>query len=470
MTNIFSKKCFIDKLAIFIFIAYGALSLIISPQYIADIMQISKFTTWCPDSYGYASCSPTRSLGYPIVLNIVKYISGAFENIFILHIIVHMLACYMLWSTLRKYKPSLLFDLSCLVILFNPASYLLQHTILTDSFFYSFILLIVSELIRSFYEQHYKWWKLAAYIGLSIVIRPAGWAFLPIIVVLFLYKNKTSFIKQQFKVALLVSISIIAVERISHVVYHGYNSASLATVTLFGKAAMIATDSKNDLLPKNHLLYNTAKLLQKDTDQFKVIADNIPLSCTNVIFSDLEVFFQYGYRPNFISEGVLENLSKEIIKYNMHKMPKFVACHLIQSIFVYPRKVFFNIGEHLSLIKKIDDTVYNKSYRDNIVKSNFVEPSNVMHIIIKFSTLGLFLVSIIVMLYKFISLFKKGIPMDKRLDLASLLAFLSNGYILFVSIFNIGLVRYTAAIFPVLIIIALLVCDVVISKIKGFKS
>ncbi len=423
-----------------------------------------KVAYWFDDSGTYANFSAFRPLLYPVILSIIKYLFGAYEKIFIIQHLVHVLACAYLWQVGRCYfKIKWAFLLVWLVIFLNPVNFAYHYAILTDSLFYSLLIIFSAQLIKAYHQKKYNY-DFIVVIALAILLRPIGIVLLPMLIILYLLHGRTPELSiKKLITACVMIVTVMIAERGAHDWYHGKPSQenlSILATHMIGKAGVMASHIDADnLLADTHPNYDLASDFATEAQVFSAVTKTFSGSCFTKAGPFLEVYFQHGhFRQSKLDKASIAKISQDILRTHPLEWGKITLCHYLQGWLILPEYSVFFQPIYEQTIHSLFSNIAGNDF-EKLAKIYFyqIEKSYVLitPILLLFLLMGV--ISFGLLLYQFYRwqfyLWRhRTTPLSNALGCAIFLSFLPHGYLLAVAIFNIASQRYTVAIFPTILL------------------
>lgn len=207
------------------------------------------FSLTQPDSNGYINFDSTRSALYPLLLRIFFKLGLDLEQITYAQLLLFAASLMILLSALQRTGlPRWLIFLFALALGANTYFSSFARTILTESLFVTVMVMTLGCLIDYLRSGQTVFLALSGLgVGIMIGIRPAGVAFLPILIIAALLKRHHRDVSIPMLVAALIAPAAtgIVAERIVYRLEHGERNRSILQNLLIGRAAMLA---QNDVL------------------------------------------------------------------------------------------------------------------------------------------------------------------------------------------------------------------------------
>lgn len=197
-----------------------------------------------PDSGGYLSFSATRSAGYPAFLSLLEWLGLTRDEVPFAQFGLYALSLAALGLALANVmqSKSLAFLVIAVVIAARPV-HDLHAQILSDSLTLSLLNGIAAAILVFGRTHRLAYLALTSlFIGLAIAVRPASWAFVPILplMVALLAGWRVLFGWRSIAALLVPIVLSVAAERIYYGSAHGWERQSLLPLHVFGKGAMLS--------------------------------------------------------------------------------------------------------------------------------------------------------------------------------------------------------------------------------------
>lgn len=413
-----------------------------------------------PDSAGYIAFSALRTPGYPLVIWIVEAISGHYKNVVYFQVFFYCICVgYLSYTILSTSKSILLAYFICFFIIINPELNKYHFIVLTESLFISLTILICAEIIRIAYRfSTWRFVSLGLLIGFSISIRPIGYAFIPLIPIIFwvyfpVFLQKPKRILMSF---LIPFTTILAIDTFIYSSQHGLPKKSLLAITAYGKAGLLNTDGSNPYSQEDPIYYVWQKLEDDVRPVRKLIQDAPSFAERNFLTKAYEVFLEFQFGNNEIGDAANASgadrldVMKEVAFSRIYAAPgdyiKLSLNHYFGLWTIYG-------ATHPSTVDRLNAYIIDNEPLPLAAASGYVtsdiKPQKIAAIAQPvfhgFGILSLF--AAILMGFAVIS--KRIKP---ALIIAGLTALMVHGNYLLVALTGIGIMRYTLAMWPGIIV------------------
>ncbi len=314
------------------------------------------------DADSYIHYGPTRTIGYPVVLSLVKLLTGgygAIPSVQLTALCASVFAAALALS--RFFKSFALGVILILTILSLSEIVKFCFEIYTESLGVSLLLLLAATFL--FYMKNSSKWPLfliGLLVGLLILLRPSSYALLGSVFVLFLfYTPKIIDVFKLFIPPLAICLLIGAGVNYGH---HGFFSTqSFMGHNLFGKMAFVVKDAmqSTDLIEAEIIQKMAARMapLQAELDQITSLKLYYILSTP--LYDKLRFFLlEKKFKPDIpeLSEhrdldGFYKNVALRIIAQNPVSYLKDVMIHYGAMWFIWD---LITPGEKELLVSWID--------------------------------------------------------------------------------------------------------------------
>ncbi|MDX2201344.1 MAG: hypothetical protein NW223_01215 [Hyphomicrobiaceae bacterium] len=207
----------------------------------AQLVLLGTEPVLAPDSASYLDWAAHRTLGYPLFLSL----AGSTSDAVVLQIILAGACLLFLGSSARAFTGSTFAALAAMALIAaNPELAKYQASILTESIFVSLTMLILAMLLRLLAKPAVRVPDVAALsgaMGLAVAIRPPGLAFLPLLAILavLLWPRVRARPLALAGAAILPALGIVASERLAASALHSTPPVSMFERTVFAKAGML---------------------------------------------------------------------------------------------------------------------------------------------------------------------------------------------------------------------------------------
>ncbi|WP_147301082.1 hypothetical protein [Aestuariispira insulae] len=208
-----------------------------------------------PDSNSYMNFSGARTAGYPIFLKFFELLGGLSAVVIAQYGIAAIAGIY-LSQAIKSFSGSRLIAAAAAALAIgNPVCLKFHNQILTESLFYSLLLIILGSLVAIFsHQKRSSIWVFSLAIGASLFVRPTAFAYLPLMVILLglgwdgLKGRRRAFIAT----AIFFPVLFLFGDHASFRIVHGDQPrGSLAPLHLFAKASMIDSNTQNPFARDN---------------------------------------------------------------------------------------------------------------------------------------------------------------------------------------------------------------------------
>jgi hypothetical protein len=226
------------------------------------------------DSIGYIEFSPLRTLGYPVVINIV-----GLDFLVPTQIIVFCLSLVWLGHEINKVIKNLYVNSFVLILIcFTPDLINMQLSVLTESFFTSLIIIIIAALINFSFNRKLNYLILiSVVVGIAASIRPVAYALVPAILFFVLFNSET---KKKFLLSVacitLPCLLIISLERTAANIIFKDKIDSLLPRHLFAKSSMIDSYSNTLSTAEDNLTLKLLSFQNEDAEYIRRFISNAP--------------------------------------------------------------------------------------------------------------------------------------------------------------------------------------------------
>lgn len=245
------------------------------------------------DSVGYINFDPVRTLGYPILTRIL-----GLDLLVLAQLIIFCMSLTLLGLQFNKVVKNLLLTSILLVLIcMTPELLEMQLSILTESFFTSLIIIIISFLIVVNFNFKLNYLILISIaVGLAAIIRPVGYGLIPVIIFFVLSNSKA---RDKFLISLLCilfpCLAIIGVERSAANLKFKNDIDSLMPRTLFAKSSMIEDFYNPRIIEKDNFALKLLKIQNEDAKFVRAYISNAPsIEVKNVLTLYYEQCIQYS--------------------------------------------------------------------------------------------------------------------------------------------------------------------------------
>lgn len=216
------------------------------------------------DSPTYIHFEPHRTAGYPAVIAISQLLGLGLPGVAAFQLAAFSLALGYFFDVLRRrFGPALAVVVAGLAFA-NPAMLLSHYAIMTESLSYSLLLVIIGWGIEAVFDGRSveRVALISLCVGLSIAIRPAAWAQVPFLVLLWLFLTLQAKHRWTSWVAACVApaVAVVFVAEGAAYVVNGNEKTSLAPLHFYAKSMLVsAGPAPADLSPMQARLWMLAE-------------------------------------------------------------------------------------------------------------------------------------------------------------------------------------------------------------------
>ena len=448
-----------NKINPFIFISSLSLMIFFIIQFSPGLFPLME-----PDSYDYLKIanSHIRTAIYPGINELFDFL-----NINIIHfqmIFLSISISLLIFSLFRKLNNLTLLIFIFFLITFNYYYTSFSKTILSESFFFSFINITVSIiiLVKNFKKGHFI--LLGLLMGLIITIKPIGSTFaIPIISgVLFKLTNEV-----RHKLVFIFSIIIVIfIENLFFYSNHEKRS-SVLPVAMTGKIFMISgqDDFNYKFFPNEyHNLIKDVQIRSKEVNNFLNSINNPLLKID--LAADYEAVFQTQIRKQLVNikDKTFNKFQNDMnnfyicLRNNLNNYVTISLSHYIGQWLTGPKYIFMNNNRFKN---ESEIPLYNNLL---LSSSKFTKPKNFQ----LYASLLFFLFLFITFTFiSVISIYQDW--KEKKFSFNSLLIISIQTYLIATSFINIASIRYLMPMYPVIIIVIILFLNEKLIKYKQKK-
>ncbi len=301
-----------------------------SAQKISDDLNDGKSFFSSGDSYNFSFLFPRIIFIFNKLFNSDSLLIEdsnskiSFKNykIFVyLQIIIYFLSVLFLRSNLFKFFNKNLVDIISFTLLINPILMQWHLSILTESIFLSFLIVIISFLIIS--KKNFHFFTIGLFIGILYTQRTIAFLY-PIIFIFFIFLLKENYLKKFYKfLSLTLGFSLILIL----IGLHNFNRADIFYFT----PIQSKTDLQTYLEP--HILSKSQNLTKEEIDKFFKERSQKILDKNNL---NLEIEKDKIIYLNQIRNKSLENIFK-----NKILAIKIISKNYFHSVLLNPVQVYY---------------------------------------------------------------------------------------------------------------------------------
>jgi hypothetical protein len=330
-----------------------------SPHYLFGILGCIAFLFWLfywvfppdvklftDDADSYIYYGPTRTIGYPVVLSLVKRITGSYEGISFVQLTALSVSIFVAGAFLSRFLGSL-----SLGMVFTIATLSLGDVIkfcfqiYTESLGLSVLLLLGAACLSYLRTpSNRSLLGIGLLLGLSILLRPSAYALLGSVLVLFLFYAPK--FKDGLKYLFAPVVAFLLIGSVVNFYNHGFLSTqSFIGHNLFGKMAFVVSDKvKSDESLELTMIQNMAngmRPFQEDLAQINSLKLYYILSTP--LHDKLRFFLlEKKFKPSMPELSAIHDLDNfykkvalKILSQNSMAYAKDVAIHYTALWFVW---------------------------------------------------------------------------------------------------------------------------------------
>ncbi len=425
-----------------------------------------EMTLLQPDSSSYMSFDSVRSAGYPVFIDAVQRIGIPIAKIGYPQVALFVLSLLFLGYALASTTSS--WFLSALAVFAaggNPILNQYHFVVLTESIFVSATVAICAAIVLSIYAYRERWiWLLAGLIGLAVVVRPVGYAFVPVLLLVAVAHGcqRELHVKRFLLAALLPVVAFIGLERAAHWAYHGEDRSSLMGLHLFAKAGMVEAPTANPYSsddPRSPVW----QALEHDLEPVRRVIREAPeFGVRLYLLTAYEVFTQYRF-----GREVILPASRQLAIPPPEVMQQVGLARLAQAPMAYVWLVWQHYRGLWTLYAASHPSTSKaaNAYIQELRPLPLVEPDDRLNAPVPASRLARFvqpvflavwLTTLAVPIAALVQLIRRR-ALSPELSVTAILALMINGNFLLVALFGVSTLRYTIAMWPAMVVFGLLV-------------
>ena len=261
-----------------------------------------------PDSNGYINFSSARTIGYPAIIFLSSIFSGDFNDVIFVQLILFSFSCgFLIYAIFISGGGSVFVVLISPVLFLNPVFIYYHYSILTESVFFSFVVLIVSFIILVAKSplSYVSWAGLGFCIGFSVLVRPVGYSFLPLIPLLFFLVSSIQrvFPFKGLSCGIIACAAVMISGFVAEQKIHGEERTSLLPLVVFAKGALVQAgpvpagvgDAYAELWLRMEEDVEPVRRLLDDAAEVNIAVDRH-------LRQNYEVYLQYQYGREMMNE------------------------------------------------------------------------------------------------------------------------------------------------------------------------
>jgi len=412
-----------------------------------------------PDTASYLGFSSSRTAGYPYFLWAVEWLFGDPKYAIHVQVWVFAAALAVLGRVVLVATGSSLFTLGLLAAnCINPEVNRFHFVLLTESLFVSLTILIIACLIQVVYRPDWRGVAcLSALMGLAVALRPVGYAFLPLLVLIALIRWRELRPTRAASLAALVLpvVAVVLLETAVYAGHHGLPRKSLAGVHAIGKAGVVRTSQENPY-PADHAYHRLWAKLEEAAAAAHPVIDGAPtFGARKHLGLHYEAFMQYIYARDEIEQAAHESGFSDFDVMKQVGLERLFAAPLsylrlsldnLRGLWLIYGASHPTTAEHLNAYVEANSPL--PLFADYDITGPPMEPVQPRRIalFVQPAVLALCAVTLIAIFAAAVQILRgRAKP---ALIVAGLCGLMVNGNFLLVALTGIGIVRYTLAMWP----------------------
>ncbi|MEQ8392860.1 MAG: hypothetical protein RIB30_17870 [Thalassospira sp.] len=430
-----------------------------------------------PDSGGYINFSSSRTIGYPALIWLSSTLFGDFNDVVILQLLFFVLSISFLIKKSWNLEKGWVVVFGVIVVSFlNPVFLRYHYSILSESIFFSCVSLVLTFVI-SIARNPKSIWNFILFglsIGLSILVRPIAYSFLPLIPIIsmLVYFIVGEPIWKRVICSCLACCIMIGIGAVAERQLYGPDRVSLLPLVIFAKGMLIeAGDAPSDSKDNVKKLWDRMEEDGSDVRRLLRDASHMNLAVDQYLRQNYEVYFQYQYGQEMIQEIVKDadvdpaklklSVGFSRIEANLGGYLQLSARNFMDLWGVYATSFSPFVGEGNEFLNKHRPLPFNDMKQAIPGELTARTVSWLAFPMIS----AAFVLSLIVLVSGFLIPF---IDRDLRADLIVPIttSLMVNGNFLLIALLGVGVARYSLA---MMLPIAVMALSFLIFLIKGFK-
>jgi hypothetical protein len=316
------------------------------------------------DADSYIHYGPTRTIGYPIVLSLVKLLTGGYQAISFVQLTTLCVSVFVAAVSFARFLKSFVLGMVFILATLGLSEIVkFCFEIYTESLGVSLLLLLAAAILSYINIKNASKWPLfiiGLLVGLLVLLRPSSYALLGAVFVLFLvYIPK---IIDVFKLCILpLTICLLMGAGVNYFHHGFFSTQSFMGHNLFGKTAFVVKDAmqSTDLIEAEIIQKMAAGMapLQNELDQ--IVSLKLYYILSTPLHDKLRFFLlDRKFKPDIpeLSEhpdldGFYKNVALRIIAQNPTAYLKDVMIHYGAMWFIWD---LITPGEKELLVSWID--------------------------------------------------------------------------------------------------------------------
>ena len=422
-----------------------------------------------PDSSSYIQFSPIRTAGYPFFLWIVKKIFGTFDVVPIVHLcFLTLSATYLTVEFYRLTRRYALASILMIGLMVNPI-YHYAFNIMTEALSISLLMVFLGITIRLF--QHPTLKKLAmlsTIVGLGILIRPAHYAYVPVLLGVGMWVFAFSPLRffQVVTATLTPLVILIFLGCWGQYDKNGvFHLESMNGFNMIGKVSLIADQNISGDYP------SFLKEIGEFAEPVRSYLDQAPnLHLRYLLSAPYYDYFRYERLPSVSQRIHLDNTVYTKTSWNIIKARPSLYCKDVWMNFCALWQLYDLLTINEKRTMKIFLDSHESPYKPYPWYPNTINFSLKNHPILVWGIRGCLLAiclsSLLLVLVNFRLLWKRQsiVPLVLIGGIASLVV---QGHFLLTAMAQAGLPRYSFTLWPGIILIGVIMMELGLQKWKG---
>lgn len=427
------------------------------------------------DADSYIHYGPTRTIGYPVVLSLVKLLTGGYEAISIVQLSALCGAVFFAAVSLSRFLKSFILGLALIVVILSLNEVVkFCFEIYTESLGIS-LLLVLAAICLTYIRDSSKQslFLMGLLTGLLILFRPSSYALLgAIFALLLLYRQKIKNIFKCFVPPLLVCLLIGSAVNYSR--YGFFSTQSFMGHNLYGKMAFVVTDTVQSSDPiESEMIQKMAKGMRPlQTELNKINSLKLYFILSTPLHDKLRFFLLDKKIRSTMPElsaisdldGFYKKVALQIIKQNPTAYLKDVMIHYSALWFVWDLITFDEKELLTEWINHLKVTDAFKEIEQDYSWYKFRQKSAFVVFLIRSFLYFCFCLSFVFIARGLRSLWKKE-PLDKKWGVGLFLSLAIHAMYFSTALFQAGYPRYSMFMWPYLFMMALTFASIVREKI-----
>lgn len=437
-----------------------------------------------PDSESYLKFFAIRSSAYPLFLEMIERLGGSLVTVVILQYLIFAGSMIAFSAAIaRFFDAGWIAVLACFAVVFNPFTLAFHTHILSESLFFSVLLLVVGvilDVIRT--PTVRKYLMLGLLMGAAYSIRPVAVSLFPLVLFLLwgtarpLEGNRV----KSLMAACIGIVSLLAADMISFKIWHGEGERrSPLPLTLFAKAGLIDVPDGNPYAADEPLFAVWEALEHGYAEPRKLIAQTPGLAAESFFTRMYEIYAQHQFARDEVGSAkkAMRALGHDSSVYTV--MEDAALARIAQNPMGYIKLAWVNYYTSWSMFNArfplhapVIEEYLQKNRPLPVIEGSDLVPETVQSSKLAALILpGMWGMAIFTIGYILMGLYRglRRAGWKESLSAPFIFALLIQGNLVLISLTGVGFSRYTLSLWPVMVLFGLLVIRHLVESYAGYR-